>query len=229
MLDVVPIEGDAMRIAVTVLGLSLLSGCAFTNLTINPPASSVSTQLSGGDKREIVMNIPFADERQIRARCGMKKNSYNMDTASVYCSSEPAVWLARLLAEELKAAGFTVKTDGITDKPNGVKVEGFLLKFFIEPVIGFTTISLETDTHIKLVATSASGLNAEHSFFFKGKNAALTGMDSNFQPSVDDATRKIINDMVSAILTLMNRYPELGRSSSIDPLIRVALIVKEKS
>jgi hypothetical protein len=80
-----------MRIAVTVLGLSLLSGCAFTNMTISPPASGVSTQLSGGDKREIVVNILLADERQIRTRCGMKKNSYNMDTASVLCSPEPAV------------------------------------------------------------------------------------------------------------------------------------------
>lgn len=217
-----------MRIGLIVLALSLLSGCAFTNMTIDPPASAVSTELSGGDRRELVVNIPLADERQVHARCGMKKNSYNMDTASVLCSSEPPIWLAQLLAEELKAAGFTVKTDGITDKPNGVKIEGLLLKFFVEPVIGFTTIALETDIHIKLIATSTNGLNAERSFFFKGTNSALTGMESNFQPSVDDATRKVIKDMVAAILTLMNRYPELGTNSSINPMIRVALIVRER-
>lgn len=218
-----------MRIVVIFLCFSLLSACAFKNVAVNPPASGLSTQFSGGDGRELVVHVPFADERQILVRCGMKKNTYNMDTASVLCSSEPTVWLAHLLVEELKAVGFTVKTSGVTTKPNGVKIEGLLLKFFIEPQIEFTTIALETDVHIKLIATSTSGLNAERSFFVKGINSALTGMDSNFQPSVDDATRKIIKDMVSAILTLMNRYPELGINSSIDHLTRVVLIVEDQS
>lgn len=217
-----------MRLAVIVLGFSFLSACAFTDVTINPLAPGFSTQLSGGDGRELIVHIPFADERQIRQRCGMQKNGYNMDTASAICSSEPAVWLANLLVEELKAAGFTVKADGATSKANGVRIEGSLVKFFVEPVIGFWTGTIETDTHIKLVATSGNGLVAERSFFIKGTQSALVGTASNFQASVDDATKKVVKGMVSAILTLMNRYPELGINSSTGHLIRVALIVEEQ-
>lgn len=216
-----------MRLVVMVLGLSLLSACAFTDVTINPPSSGVSTQLSGGDRRELVVRMPLADERQIRQRCGMQKNGYNMDTASARCSSDPTIWLANLLVAELKAAGFTVRTDRVTSKPTDVKIEGLLLKFFVEPVIGFTTGTLETDIHIKLVATSANGLNAERSFFVKGTHSALMSTTSNFQASVDDATRKIIKHMVSAILTLMNRYPELGVNNNADHPIHIVLLAEE--
>jgi len=215
-----------MRLPVIVLGCLILSACAFTNVTVNPPASRVSTQLSGGDGRELVVHTPFADERAVRQRCGMMKNGYNMDTASVLCSSDPTGWLADLLVAELRAAGFKVMTEGVTSKSNGVMIDGVLLKFFVEPVIGFSTVTVETDIHIKLVATSKNGLNAERSFFVKGSNSALTGMASNFQPSVDDATKMVIKDMVSAILTLMNRYPELGMNNGHGDQMHITLLTR---
>lgn len=204
-----------MRVALLIVCLALLPACAITNVRIEPPSAQTLSHLSGGDGREIIIQKPFTDERQIRNRCGMQKNSYNMDTASALCSSEPTVWLADLLAAELKEAGFVVKTDRAGSKPNTIRIEGSLSKFFVEPVIGFTTVTLETDIYINLVATSPNGLNAERSFFVKGSYSALTGMASNFQQSVDEASRKIVKDMVSAILTLMNRYPELG--TNINP------------
>lgn len=213
-----------MWLIMIVLGCLILSGCAFRDVIINPPESSLSSQLSGGSGRELVVHTPFADDRQIRQRCGMVKNSYNADTASVTCSSDPTDWLANLLAAELRTAGFKVKTDGVSSKPSGVMVDGVLIKFFIEPVIGFSTITFETDIHIKLVATSNNGLNAERSFFVKGTYSALSGLSSNFQPSVDDATIKIVKDMAAAILTLMNRYPELGMNSGRGNEIHIATV-----
>ncbi len=213
-----------MRLTMIVLGCLILSGCAFREVIINPPESSVSSQLSGGDGRELVVHTPFADDRQIRQRCGMVKNTFNMDTASVTCSSDPTDWLANLLAAELRTAGFKVKTDGVPGKPNGVVIDGVLIKFFIEPVMGFSSITFETDIHIKLVATSKTGLNAERSFFVKGTYSAQSGLSSNFQPSVDDATRKIVKDMAAAILTLMNRYPELGMKSGHGSEIHIAVL-----
>lgn len=212
-----------MRVALLVVCLSLLSACAFTDVRIDPPPPETFTHLSGGDGREIVVLRPFVDERQIRNRCGIQKNGFNMDTASAHCSAEPTTWLADFLAAELKAAGFVVTTDRAAGKPNTVTIEGSLFKFFVEPVIGFTTVTLETDIHIKLVATSPNGLDAERSFFVKGSYSALTGMASNFQQSGDEASRKIVKDMVSAILTLMNRYPELGINIYSDREMNVTL------
>jgi uncharacterized lipoprotein YajG len=214
-----------MRLAVIVFGCVILSACAFTNVTVNPPAH-VSTQLSGGDGRELVVHTPFADKRGNRQRCGMQKNSWNADTASVICSSDPTGWLADLLVAELTAAGFKVKTEGVTSTPHGVTIDGVLLNFFVEPVIGFSTITIETDIHIKLIATTKNGLNAERSFFVKGSNSAMTGMASNFQPSVDDATKMAIKDMVAAILTLMNRYPELGMNNGPGDQMHITLLTR---
>ena len=196
--------------SVIILIFSLLSGCAFNDVVINSPTSGISANLFGGEGREIIVYIPLADERQDRKRCGMQKNGYNMDTASAICSSDPSIWLVSLLKEELKAAGFTVKVDEASYKNSALKIKGSLLKFFVEPVIGFTTVTLETDIHVTLLATSDNGLIAERSFFVKGSQSGLVATKSNFQASVDSATKKIIKDLVSAILTLMNRYPELG-------------------
>jgi uncharacterized lipoprotein YajG len=218
-----------MRATLLIVCLSLLSACAFTDVRINPTPPETFTHLSGGDGREIVVLKPFNDERGIRGRCGMQKNSYNMDTASALCSAQPMVWLADLLAAELKAAGFVVKVDRAGSNPNAVIIEGSLIKFFVEPVIGFASGTLETDIHIRLVATSPNGLNAERNFFVKGSYSALTGMASNFQTSVDEATRKVVKDMVAAILSLMNRYPQLGINIYLDRETNVALRDEVKS
>lgn len=196
----------------------MLSGCAFTDIQVELPSQQESLNFSGGDGREIVLAVPYTDDREIQNRCGMKKNGYNMDTASVMCASPPAKHLAELVAKELKAAGFDVRVHGEPAKVSGVKIQGTLFKFFVEPVIGFTTVSMETDIGVRLVATSSNGLNAERSFFVKGTHSAMVATESKFKSSVDDATKQIVNQMVSAIITLMNRYPELGLLNPIDML-----------
>jgi len=215
-----------MRLAVMVLALSV-SACAFTNVPINLPTSGVSPNLSGGDGREVIMVIPFADERQIRERCGMQKNSFNQDTASAICSAPPAEWIANILASELKAAGFSVVMEGAISKSSAVRLQGSLLKIFVEPVIGFTTVSLETDIQVKLVATSKTGLVAERNFFVKGTKSGLAGTQSNFQNSVEDATRQIMKEVVAAIISLMNRYPQLGLNTDQSPTVNLALRLEE--
>ena len=199
-----------------ILSLLLLSGCAFTDIQVDLNGKPEGLHLSGGDNREIVLVVPYVDGRKIQNRCGMKKNSYNSDTADVLCSTAPAKRLAELVADELKAAGFNVRTQGDPSKASGVKIQGTLLKFFVEPVIGFSTISMETDVSIRLVATSENGLNAERTFFIKGTQSALAATESNFQRSVDDATAQIVKQVVTAIITLMNRYPDLGQMTPID-------------
>ena len=187
-----------------------ITGCAFNNLKVNPVPTDVSTKLTGGEKREIIVQIPFSDVRKINKRCGMQKNGYNMDTADAICTADPALKLSELLTQELRSVGFNVMNSDDNNKPSAVKIQGSLAKFFIEPVAGFSTITLETDIQLKLTATSNNGLLAEREFFVKGVESAMMSREENFQLATDDAVRKIIKDMVAAILTLMNRNPTLG-------------------
>jgi hypothetical protein len=214
-----------MRLVAVVLACTL-SACAFTNVPITLPTAGVSTNLSGGDGRQVVVVIPFADERQVRERCGMQKNGYNQDTASAICSGDPAAWIATLFAAELKAAGFSVLTADAAPSAGAVRLDGTLLKIFVEPIIGFTTISLETDLQVKLAASSKNGLLAERTFFVKGLTSGLVAVPGNFQTSVDDATRKIMKDMVAAVISLMNRYPQLGKGEPQGMSVKLALFVE---
>jgi hypothetical protein len=95
-------------------------------------------------------------------------------------------------------------------KPSALQIHGTLLQFFVEPVIGFAMGDMETDIKIRLVARSASGLLAERDFFVKGTQSAMVGTQSNFQKSVDDASTRVVQQMVAAIVSLFNRYPQLG-------------------
>lgn len=196
-----------MKRATFVLAMTL-AGCAFTDVPITLPMAP-TTNLRGGEGRQIVIASGFRDERAFRDKCGIQKNGYNMETAKATCSMDPATWVAQALARELQTAGFTVVTKEVA-KPSALQLNGSLLQIFVEPVMGFSTISLETDIHVKLVATSETGLLAERSFFVKGVESGLVARAGNFQTSADKATQAIMHDMVAAIISLMNRYPQLG-------------------
>lgn len=203
------------RLLLAALLVIASSGCAITNMNLAPPRGPVAANLTGGKQRYVAVVVPFADERQTPQRCGMKKNGYNMDTASVLCTEPPATFLATLLASELRAAGFEVYTNAA---PNGaVKLEGHLLQFFVEPKVGFVTFTPEADVHVRLVASSTSGLLAERDFYVKGTETSLVGTDENMQRASDTAVRAIVRDMVAAVLSLLDRYPDVAKSMSAVP------------
>ncbi|MBI4517268.1 MAG: hypothetical protein HY699_15795 [Deltaproteobacteria bacterium] len=214
-----------MKRAVFVLALTI-SGCAFTDIPVTLPVQPTGN-LRGGEGRQIVIVAPLSDERQYRDKCGIQKNAYSMETAKAICSMDPAIWVAQRLTAELKTAGFTVASQGAA-KPSALQLTGSLLKIFVEPVIGFSTISLETDIHVKLVATTGTGLLAERHFFVKGVESGLVAHAGNFQTSVDRAADTVMRDMVAAIISLMNRYPELGLRAPGRGSARIALARKEQ-
>ena len=200
-----------MRLGIIAILIMILSGCAFTDVNLVMPEETLPTSIPEGDGREIVVVVPFADDRQIRDRCGMQKNGFNMDTANAICTTEPAVWLVNLLANELRASGFSVVGAESSHKESALRIEGSLLKVFVEPILGMWTGSHEADLHVKLIATSDSGLQAERSFFVKGrKGGALISITPLFELALSHATRQLLLEMVEAIISLMNRYPELG-------------------
>lgn len=199
------------RVGAMLIGLALggVSGCAFTDVPVTLP-TAMSTGLSGGDGRQVVVLTPFKDERATPNRCGIQKNSYNAETASAICSADPAKWMGEMLAAQLTAAGFAVVQRDAA-KPAALAINGTLMTFFVEPVIGFSSITLETDIRAKLVVSSTSGLVAERTFFTKAVTSALVARAGNFQTSVDEATQTIVKDMVAAVISLANRYPQLGQ------------------
>ena len=169
------------------LGLAVLlvslSGCALEDVRLKPPTSGLKTPIPGGNQRQVIVAVPFADGRQITNRCGMQKGGYGNETANALCQGEPAQWIAAFLASELKAA---------------------------EPVVGFWSTTVETDLNVKLVATSRTGLRAERTFFVKGELTSIIWPQGIFNDSLENGTRELLTKMVEAILDLMKQYPELG-------------------
>jgi hypothetical protein len=188
----------------------MLSGCATTDVNLKQPPAGLKTPIPGGNQRQVIVAIPFADERQIKNRCGMQKNGYGTETATAYCVSDPAQWIAAMLAAELKASGFTVLTTAEGSRDSALKIDGVLLKIFAEPVVGAWSTLIESDLSVKLVATSRTGLRAERTFFVKGDVENVIWTQGIFNDSLERGTRDLLGKMVEAILELMKQYPQLG-------------------
>lgn len=204
-------------LSVTVLGAlaiafsALASGCALTTMTLRPPVhADVTSARSVGGGREILLIVPFVDQRPTPARCGMKKNGYNVDTADINCSVPPNQWLATLVADELRAAGFRVTLDPKQASPAALRLDATLTQFFLEPEVGFATFSPEADIELLVVATSASGLDAKRNFYFKGRETALSGLEDNFRLAAESAVKEMLVGLVAALTELVKHYPQLG-------------------
>jgi hypothetical protein len=186
------------------------SGCALVDVNVKAPESGLERPIPGGNQRQVIVAVPFQDTRPIPSRCGVQRGGYGNETANAVCQGNPAEWLAALLAHELAASGFTVLRSEDGARATALKVEGVLLKFFVEPVVGFWSTTVESDVNVRLVATSRTGLQAERTFYVKGENTSVIWTQGIFNDSVAEGTRALLSQMVQAILELMKRYPELG-------------------
>lgn len=182
------------------------AGCTFLNQ--GDPRPVVALELpdgvpapTGGAGRRLAVLVPFADQRPLQVFCGDQKKTYALTPGKILCAVPPAAALAELLAAELRAAGFDVSlADGVV-MADRVKLEGQLLQFFVEPVRGPS--DTETDIHVRLRVTSADGLEAEREFYEKGRG-------SDFQRSVNSALRKILPAMATAVIGLLDAYPQVA-------------------
>lgn len=190
---------------------ALVAGCAFGNINLAMPPQG---DLPGNERaagRTVHLVMPFEDRRATRARCGMKKNSYNMDTADVICSRSPTLWLAERLQHGLEDRGYTVRT--VEHAPEGgTLIEGDLLRLFVEPVIGFVTVGTEADIQVRLEVNSDEGFRAERVFYVKGDTRGAAATSGSFVTAFNSAADQISADMVMAIDELMTRYPDLGQA-----------------
>lgn len=187
-----------------------VSACALADVSVKPPESGLEQPIPGGNQRQVIVVLPFRDERPLRSRCGVQKGGWGNETASALCQGDPAEWIAAALARELAASGFMVLTSEAGARDSAVKIEGLLLKLFVEPVVGAWSTTVESDFHVRLVATSRTGLHAERTFFAKGQLTSVIWPQGIFNDSVRRGMRDLLARMVQAILDLMDRYPELG-------------------
>jgi hypothetical protein len=190
--------------------LFAVSGCALVEVHVKPPEAGLEQPIPGGNQRQVIVIIPFQDARQSMSRCGVQKDGWGNETAQAVCQGNPTQWIAEFLARELTASGFTVLTSEQGARDTALKVEGVLLKFFVEPVVGFWSGTVESDFNVRLVATSKTGLQAERMFFAKGEKTSLIWPQGIFNDSVERGSRDLLTKMVEAILELMKRYPDLG-------------------
>jgi len=190
--------------------LAVLAGCALQDVRLKAPPTGLKTPIPGGNQRQVIVTIPFTDARRMKDRCGVQKGGYGNETAAAHCVDDPAQWLATMLAGELKASGFSVLAGPDGARDSALRVEGVLLKIFAEPVVGFWSTTVETDLHVKLVATSRTGLQAERTFYVKGELTSVIWPQGIFNDSLEAGTRDLLAKMVQAILDLMKAYPQLG-------------------
>ena len=200
------------------LGASLslaCAGCAFVTVDVQPPEPSDVMGVSDlGHGREVIVDIPFDDQRHDRARCGTQKNGYNAETADVRCIVPPDQWVAHALAQGLQRSGFRVLTKEAAAGPTTVRVRGTVKQFFVEPKVGFLTFSPEADIGVRLDVSSPSGLLAQRRFYFKAAQVAVFGSEDRFQAVSRGVTREAVQEMVRSIVSLLERYPELGTPSA---------------
>jgi hypothetical protein len=148
----------------------------------------------------------------------MQKNGYNMDTADAVCQDDPGRWLASLLANELRISGFEVLSADAPHKPGALRIEGRIGKLFVEPVMGAFSGSLEADLFVRLHVKSDSGLVGERGFFVKGwRGGQALSLTGSFNTALDRATQQALEEMVRAVIELMDRYPQLGWRDSANP------------
>lgn len=194
-------------------------GCAFSDLKVFPPQDEILGQNpSLGRGREVILVTPFADQRPFPARCGMKKNNIDMDTADVLCSVPPPRWLSGALAHALTTAGFRVKTNPASQTTASVRIDGTVLQFFLEAYHGFFLVTPEADISVRLVVSSQSGLYAERTFYVKGAKPSVVCKADDYQEAADNGTKDAVTAMVKAIATLLDRYPQLGIPASLSML-----------
>ncbi len=178
-------------------------GCAFTNIPVTLPTQPTSGY-SGGDNR-VVLVPKFIDQREIKDRIGMQKNGFGADTANALADQSVDAWLAARLAAELKAAGFQVVGE---EANKAIKIQGYVLKMFAEPVQQWSTVDVETDLAVKIQLTRGDDLEAERRYFVKAVEQGLMSLSGGFNGSVNKASDALMKRLVPDIINLLNKYPE---------------------
>jgi hypothetical protein len=166
---------------------------------------------------------PFIDARKRPARAtygssnaatsGPCQKTKRLQSAhdQLACSDEPPEWFAKRLSTALRGAGLTV-LEGDAPAPGDVlQIQGTLHQLDAESISLMYSALFESDVHIQLEVSSEAGLTASRGFHVKASRSKMGGGMGTLQTVLDESSTRIVRDMTAAILSLLNRYPTVGR------------------
>ena len=110
------------------------SGCALTDVRVKAPESGLKVPIPGNG-RQIILAVPFSDARQIKNHCGVPEERLRPGDRLGPVRGGPGA-VDRDVARELTASGFTVLPAEGGARESALKIDGALLKIFVEPVVG---------------------------------------------------------------------------------------------
>jgi uncharacterized lipoprotein YajG len=190
------------------IGLSLLlTACAAVDQTVKLPEDPVSDQGVGKSSAGVLIVSQVRDQREIKDYIGLKKTAFGIPTAKIYPDRNVAVWLRERLKAELRNAGFDIARHG---EPASATVELALLRFFVEPVLGWDTEKFETDLAVRVKVTPPSGSRAEREYQTRGVAEGRAPSEKNYTPSLEQATAELMKQLVPDILDHAGRSSQAG-------------------
>jgi hypothetical protein len=203
------------------------SACAFTDGHVRLDSVSKESAANGGGGREVVV-FPATDTRTEQARCGVKRNTYGVETADVLCSPEPSQWLSELVLRGLDRAKFKIVTTRTAQSADPLRIRLRLEHLFIDQVPGMLTVTLHADVHVIVTAENAAGLVAERSFLVQSETEVAAVLDSKLQETMDLATQQLADRLVEAVLALSRRYPSASPARTASSARRANVVASHK-
>ena len=217
-----PMAENWRRGAARAIGCGLwlaLSSCAWGQEKIHLQPLTISAPKEGGKQREVIV-FPAVDARASTMRCGMKRNGYKAEVGRIYCDREPKDWLGELILLGLNQSGFKIVTTQNAKSANPLRLQPTLKFLFVDDVEAGPNddfYKIAADVHVVLRAESSSGLVAERSFYASERLPVFSApLKKEEWPSavreevVAQATRRLAEDIVIAVVELADRYPEVG-------------------
>lgn len=185
----------------------LSGGCIPSRISLEL-SDRVSAPIEGGRGQQIVVVEPFRDERSVSDRCGALVGGFSRVGGTIFCAGEPAAWISKLLRKQLRRSGFDVveEADATSD---AIRVEGSLLKLFVEVRDMWSTIPvrIEGDIHVRLIASSPVGLEARRDFYVKRRSVfADRRIAGPYRAALNRAAESLLSEMNVALIQLAERY-----------------------
>ena len=186
----------------------LVTACVSMDQTVSLPESEISKEQPAKRSEGALVVPPVADQREIKDHIGLKKTAFGIPTAKIYPDRNVAVWLRESVRAELRAAGFNIVRKDETASASTIEL--ILLKFFVEPVMGWGTETFETDLAVRLRVTPSTGRSTERDYLTRGVAAGRDPSEKNYTPSLEQATAELIKRVVPDILALTRPPSEPG-------------------
>jgi hypothetical protein len=191
-----------------------LGGCAFTDGHVKLDPIPTASAAHGGGGRELVV-FPATDTRTEHARCGVKRNTYGSETADVLCTPEPSAWLSELVLRGLDRAKFKIVTTQTAQSADPLRIRLRLAHLFIDQIPGMMTVTLHTDVNVVVSVESKAGLVAERSFLVQTDTEVAAVLDRGLKDAMDQATARLVDRIVDAVLVLSKRYPSSEAAATV--------------